>query len=43
MVAVNMDKLKTRILPKDIEIPIPTIEKVVTIANNKKIICSFFT
>lgn len=38
-----MDKLKTSILPKDMEIPTPTIEKVVTKANNKKVNCSFFT
>jgi hypothetical protein len=42
MKAVKMDKLKTMILPNEIEIPIPTIEKVVRIANNKKMICSFF-
>lgn len=38
-----MDRLKTRRLPKDIEIPTPTIEKVVKIAKTKKIICSFLT
>ncbi len=42
MVASKMDKLKTSILPNEIDMPTPTMAIVVKIAHNKKIICSFF-